>query len=61
MSNASDGARIKVWPGAVPGSDSTSSGGGVGIVQNVTYNGMHDTRVDCKSALFSCTTELLTQ
>lgn len=53
MSNASDGARIKVWPGAVLGSNSTSSGGGVGIVRNVTYNGMHDTGVDCKLRFFS--------
>jgi galacturan 1,4-alpha-galacturonidase len=53
MSNAGDGARIKVYPGAVPGSNSTSSGGGVGIVRNVTYNGMHDTGVDCKLRSFS--------
>ncbi len=65
MSNASDGARIKVWPGAVPGSNSTSSGGGVRIVRKVTYNEMHDSRVDCKLApIFLkkiCATELLTQ
>lgn len=53
MSNAGDGARIKVYPGAVPGSNSTSSGGGVGIVRNVTYNGMHDAGVDCKPLYFS--------
>jgi hypothetical protein len=53
VSNAGDGARIKVYPGAVPGSNSTSSGGGVGIVRNVTYNGMHDTGVDCEHRSFS--------
>ncbi|PMD67414.1 glycoside hydrolase family 28 protein [Hyaloscypha bicolor E] len=54
MSNAGDGARIKVYPGAVPGSNSTSSGGGVGIVRNVTYNGMHDTGVDYAIELTQC-------
>jgi len=47
MSNASDGARIKVWPGAVPGSNVTNAGGGSGYIRNVTYNGMHDVEVDC--------------
>ena len=50
MSNASDGARIKVWPGATPGSNVTNAGGGVGLVRNVTYNGMHDLADDCEPA-----------
>jgi galacturan 1,4-alpha-galacturonidase len=42
MSNASDGARLKVWPGVVPGDNRTNVGGGLGYVKNVTY---HDFRV----------------
>lgn len=48
MSNAGDGARIKIWPGAVAGSNVTNAGGGSGYVRNVTYNGMHDLGVDCE-------------
>ncbi|KAL1851009.1 hypothetical protein VTK73DRAFT_9564 [Phialemonium thermophilum] len=38
MSNASDGARIKVWPGSdTPFQPGLSGGGGAGYVRNVTY------------------------
>jgi galacturan 1,4-alpha-galacturonidase len=50
MTNASDGARIKVWPGAIPNSNVTNAGGGTGYVRNVTYNGMHDVNDDCESS-----------
>ncbi|KAF2098780.1 putative polygalacturonase [Rhizodiscina lignyota] len=40
MSNASDGARIKVWPGSPPGA-AFGTGGGSGYVKNIVYNGMH--------------------
>jgi galacturan 1,4-alpha-galacturonidase len=60
MSNAGAGARIKVYPGNVPGDNCTSCGGGTGVVRNVTYNGMHDTGVDCKSSyLLSSFNQLL--
>ena len=36
MSDASDMARIKVWPGAAP--NVTDAGGGSGYVKNVTYD-----------------------
>lgn len=51
MTNASDGARIKVWPGAVLTSNTTDAGGGTGYVRNVTYNGMHDVNDDCETSL----------
>ncbi|GKZ37827.1 hypothetical protein AbraIFM66950_009616 [Aspergillus brasiliensis] len=38
MSNASDGARIKVWPGIQSGTDALNGGGGSGYVKNVTYD-----------------------
>lgn len=43
MSNASDGARIKVWPG-IQSSLSTllNGGGGSGYVRNVTYDGLYN-------------------
>lgn len=50
MTNASDGARIKVWPGAVATTSVTNAGGGTGYVRNVTYNGMHDVNDDCEGS-----------
>jgi galacturan 1,4-alpha-galacturonidase len=41
MSNASDGARLKVWPGRPAGSTATDAGGGTGRVRNVTYDLFH--------------------
>ena len=41
MSNASDGARIKVWPGSPAElSGDLQGGGGTGAVRNVTYDTM---------------------
>lgn len=54
MTNASDGARIKIWPGAVLTSNAANAGGGTGYVRNVTYNGMHDVNDDCKTSLLHC-------
>ena len=53
MANASDGARIKIWPGISPTSNITNAGGGSGTVRNVTYNGMHDVNDDCERHLKS--------
>lgn len=37
LSNGTDAARIKVWPGVAPGTVGSTAGGGVGRVRNVTY------------------------
>jgi galacturan 1,4-alpha-galacturonidase len=47
---ASDAARIKVWAGEVPGSD-YGTGGGNGVVKNITYDGMTVVKDDCKIML----------
>lgn len=55
MSNASDGARIKVWPGAsaaLPGD--LQGGGGGGAVQNITYDGMVLSNVDYPIEITQC-------
>lgn len=54
MYNASDMARIKVWPG-VPSELSTDlqGGGGLGSVNNVTYEKMFINNVDYASKFFS--------
>ncbi len=55
MADASDGARIKVWPGAdtqfQPG---LSGGGGAGYVRNVTYDGLASTNNDWAIELTQC-------
>ncbi|OCL05527.1 glycoside hydrolase family 28 protein [Glonium stellatum] len=55
MSNASDGARIKVWPG-VPSalSGDLQGGGGTGAVSNVTYDTMKITNVDYAIEITQC-------
>lgn len=55
MYNASDGARIKVWPG-VPAalSGDLQGGGGSGIVKNVTYDGMQIENVDYAIEVTQC-------
>ena len=49
MTDASDGARIKVWPGIdsdfQPG---LSGGGGSGLVKNITYRDFRNKNNDCK-------------
>ncbi|KAF7122470.1 hypothetical protein CNMCM5793_000495 [Aspergillus hiratsukae] len=52
LNNASDGARIKIWPGAI--GNSTNTGGGSGWVRNVTYDGMHNYNNDWAIELTQC-------
>lgn len=55
MSNASDGARIKVWPGASAAlSGDLQGGGGSGRVQNITYEGMYISNVDYAIEITQC-------
>lgn len=53
MTNSTDGARIKVWPGAPEGSVGYEAGGGGGYVRNITYEKYHNTNNDCMSSLHS--------
>ncbi|CAG8321155.1 unnamed protein product [Penicillium nalgiovense] len=55
MFNASDAARIKVWPGA-PAAMSTDlqGGGGSGLVKNITYDGMTVDNVDYAIKVTQC-------
>ena len=55
MSNASDGARIKVWPGAPAAlSGDLQGGGGAGEVKNITYDGMKISNVDYAIEITQC-------
>lgn len=55
MSNASDGARIKVWPGISSAlSPDLQGGGGSGDVQNITYDGMTLSNVDYAIEITQC-------
>ncbi|KAJ5754171.1 uncharacterized protein N7511_008324 [Penicillium nucicola] len=55
MFNASDGARIKVWPGTASAlSTDLQGGGGSGIVKNVTYDGMTIDNVDYAIEVTQC-------
>jgi galacturan 1,4-alpha-galacturonidase len=55
MSNASDGARIKVWPGASSAlSGDLQGGGGSGAVKNITYDGMVLNNVDYAIEITQC-------
>ena len=55
MSNASDGARIKVWPGSQAAmSGDLMGGGGLGEVSNVTYDGMTIDNVDYAIEITQC-------
>jgi galacturan 1,4-alpha-galacturonidase len=55
MSNASDGARIKVWPGAPAAlSGDLQGGGGAGRVNNITYDGMVVNNVDYAVEITQC-------
>jgi galacturan 1,4-alpha-galacturonidase len=55
MNNASDGARIKVFPGA-PDNVTLDSGGGNGFVRNVTYDELTVTNVDWAIEVTGCYT-----
>lgn len=55
MSNASDGARIKVWPGSPAElSGDLQGGGGSGRVENVTYRNYELTNVDYAIEVTQC-------
>jgi galacturan 1,4-alpha-galacturonidase len=55
MSNASDGARIKVWPGAASAlSGDLQGGGGSGAVSNITYDTMVLSNVDYAIEITQC-------
>ncbi|KAK3309730.1 polygalacturonase precursor [Chaetomium strumarium] len=55
MSNASDGARIKVWPGSASAlSGDLQGGGGSGRVNNITYDGMTLSNVDYAVEITQC-------
>lgn len=55
MSNASDGARIKVWPGSASAlSGDLQGGGGSGAVTNITYDGMAISNVDYAIEITQC-------
>ncbi|KAJ6047249.1 uncharacterized protein N7446_012083 [Penicillium canescens] len=55
MFNASDGARIKVWPGTASAlSTDLQGGGGSGIVRNITYDGMIIDNVDYAIEVTQC-------
>ncbi|KAI0402327.1 glycoside hydrolase family 28 protein [Xylaria palmicola] len=54
MSNASDGARIKIWPGVPPNTTGSTEGGGAGYVRNITYEGFYNENVDWAIELTQC-------
>ncbi|KAJ5825355.1 hypothetical protein N7474_002493 [Penicillium riverlandense] len=55
MFNASDGARIKVWPGVSSAmSADLQGGGGLGSVQNITYDTMTIENVDWAIEVTQC-------
>lgn len=55
MSNASDGARIKVWPGLPSAlSGDLQGGGGSGAVSNITYDTMTLNKVDYAVEITQC-------
>lgn len=55
MSDASDGARIKVWPGAPSAlSGDLQGGGGLGSVNNITYDTMIVSNVDYAVEITQC-------
>lgn len=55
MSNASDGARIKVWPGTdTPFQPGLSGGGGAGYVKNVTYDTFYNDNNDWAIEINQC-------
>ncbi|KKK21829.1 hypothetical protein P175DRAFT_0443178 [Aspergillus ochraceoroseus IBT 24754] len=55
MFNASDGARIKVWPGVSSAlSEDLQGGGGLGSVSNITYDKMYVENVDWAIEVTQC-------
>ncbi|GKZ29796.1 hypothetical protein AbraIFM66950_006546 [Aspergillus brasiliensis] len=54
MTDASDVARIKVWPGVPPDTSGSTSGGGLGRVRNVTYEHIHSENNDHVISVSQC-------
>ncbi|KAE8415523.1 pectin lyase fold/virulence factor [Aspergillus pseudocaelatus] len=54
MTNATDVARIKVWPGVPPDASGSTSGGGLGRVRNVTYEHMQSENNDHVISVSQC-------
>ena len=55
MSNATDCARIKVWPGAPAAlSGDLQGGGGMGRVENITYDTLNVNNVDYAIEVTQC-------
>ncbi|KAI2940841.1 CAZyme family GH28 [Aspergillus niger] len=54
MTDASDVARIKVWPGVPPDTSGSTSGGGLGRVRNVTYEHMQSENNDHVISVSQC-------
>lgn len=55
MSNATDGARLKVWPGAdVEKPEGWVGGGGAGVVRNVTYERFYQDNNDGAIKIDQC-------
>ena len=55
MYNATDGARIKVWPNSASAqSGDLQGGGGTGRVRNVTYEDMYVESVDYAIEITQC-------
>ena len=52
MVTTGDAARIKVYGGIPPNSTSLSSGGGTGIIRNVTYSTVIDQADNCKFRIY---------
>lgn len=55
LSNATSGARIKVWPGISSAlSGDLQGGGGSGRVSNITYDGIEISNVDYAIEITQC-------
>ncbi|PQE07854.1 Exopolygalacturonase A protein [Rutstroemia sp. NJR-2017a WRK4] len=55
MTNATDGARIKIWPGVAPGTTGSTAGGGTGYVRNITYDTYQNKNNDPLTQCYSTT------
>ncbi|KAJ5381833.1 pectin lyase fold/virulence factor [Penicillium cataractarum] len=54
MTNAGDFARIKVWPGVPPNVTGSTTGGGLGLVRNVTYENLYSVNNDHVISVSQC-------
>ncbi|TLD23310.1 hypothetical protein PspLS_07071 [Pyricularia sp. CBS 133598] len=54
MADASDGARLKVWPDRVAGSAAIDAGGGLGRIKNVTYHLFRNRNSDSAITVDQC-------